>query len=159
MIDDPVTRRLRRGLSEARRDYKRARDELRRIQEGAQPNERMAAEAQARPASTSPTAAAAAAPPTSTAPRPDAPVAEVVLHPSVANDRYLALVKQDVEEYIRREFHKSDVNSQTPRNLPPRCPQYLLDPKWNPFMPDSEDPSPDAEGKKTAGPPGNSDAA
>jgi hypothetical protein len=159
MIDDPVTRRLRRGLSEARRDYKRGRDELRRIQEGAQPNERLATQAEARPARTTPAAATAAAHGAAASPRPDAPLAEVVLHPSVANDPYLALVKQDVEDYLWREHHKKHLNSRTPPDLPPRDRPSWLDPKWHPLMPDSEDLSPAAEGENETGAPGKSDAA
>jgi hypothetical protein len=159
MIDDPVTRRLRRGLSEARRDYKRARDELRRIQEGAKPNERMAAEAEARPARTNPTAATAAAPSTSTAPEPDAPLAEVVLHPSVANDPYLALVKQDVEDYLWREHHKRHLNSQTPPDLPPRDRPAWMDPNWKPPMPPGAGGSPTEEDGRATEPSEKSDAA
>jgi hypothetical protein len=161
MIDDHVTRRLRRGLSEARRDYKRARDELRRIQEGAQPNERLAAQAEARPARTAPAAAAAtAAPqPAPAAPRPDAPLAEVVLHPSVANDPYLALVKQDVEDYLWREHHKKLLNSQTPPDLPPRDRPSWLDPNWKPAMPPGAGISLAEDGEIETDASGTSDAA
>jgi hypothetical protein len=157
MIDDPVTRRLRRGLSEARRDYKRARDELRRIQEGAKPDERMAAEAEARPARTSP--GAAMAQPAAATPPPDAPLAEVVLHPSVANDPYLALIKQDVEDYLWREHHKRHLNSQTPPDLPPRDRPAWMDPNWKPPMPHGAAGSPTEKGGGATEPSEKSDAA
>jgi hypothetical protein len=157
MIEDPVTRRLRRGLAEARRDYRRARDELRRIQEGNTPSERMAAEAEARPARTN--AAVAMAQPAAAASRPDAPLAEVVLHPSVANDPYLALVKQDVEDYLWREHHKRHLNSQTPPDLPPRDRPSWMDPNWKPPMPPGTGGSPAEEGGRATEPSEKSDAA
>jgi hypothetical protein len=108
VVEDATTRRIKRGLAEARRDWRRAREELTRIREGAEPNERLAGQSgPAPPAEATP----GAKPPSEPTAEPAEPASRFSAE---VERRFAERAAQDLREFLQAELNRTIQTSSEP---------------------------------------------